>query len=89
MRLARRLTRFLIGSALFMGGTNLMLLGAITVFGLPAGFILLALGLDLMLTPGKQGERAVARPVESPSSAELAPVAERPSGRSDDVPRAA
>jgi hypothetical protein len=72
-----------------MGGTNLMLLGAITVFGLPAGFILLALGLDLMLSPGKQGERAVPRSVGSHSIADVAPVAERPSGTSGDVPRAA
>ncbi|HEV8682420.1 MAG TPA: hypothetical protein VGS09_06570 [Actinomycetota bacterium] len=85
----RRVVRFLIGSALFMAGSMLMLLAAVTVFTLPIGFFMLALGLELMVAPGSPAERATPRAVDTPSAADAAPFVERPSDGSRGVPRAA
>jgi hypothetical protein len=88
-RTLRRLVRFLVGSALFMAGSMLMLLAAATVFTLPIGFFALALGLELMVVPGTPADRATRRTVGSPSAADAAPFVERPSDGRQGVSRAA
>jgi hypothetical protein len=84
-----RVVRFLIGSALFMAGSMLMLLAAVAVFTLPIGFFMLALGLQLMVAPGRPAERETPRAVETRSAADAEPFVERPSDGSRRVPRAA
>jgi hypothetical protein len=49
--------RFLLGSTLLMTGSMLALSAAITVVGLPLGLMVLAAGLNLMLTPSKREEK--------------------------------
>ena len=87
--LLRRVVRFLIGSALFMAGSMLMLLAAVTVVTLPIGFFLLAVGLELMLGRGSRAKQATPRGVDSPSAAGAASFVERSSEGSRGVPRAA
>jgi hypothetical protein len=84
-----RVVRFLIGSALFMAGTMLMLLAAVAVFTLPIGFFMQALGLQLMVTPGRPAEGATPRAVDTTVAADAEPPVERPSDRSRRIPRAA
>jgi hypothetical protein len=50
--------RFLIGSFLVMAGGGLVLSAVVTVVGLPLGLLVLAAGLDLMLTPRNRRTRA-------------------------------
>jgi hypothetical protein len=88
-RLVRGVVRFVIGSALFMAGTMLMLLAAVAVFTLPIGFIMLALGLELMVGSGSRAERATPRVVDTTLAADAVPFVERPSDGSRRVPRAA
>jgi hypothetical protein len=52
---------FLIGSFLVMAGGGLVLSAVVTVLGLPLGLLLLAAGLDLMLTPRNRRTRAARR----------------------------
>jgi hypothetical protein len=88
-RVLRRVVRFLIGSALFMAGSMLMLLAAVAVFTLPVGFFMLALGLELMVAPGRQAERATPGAVGSASAADVVSSSEGPTDRSRDASRAA
>jgi hypothetical protein len=55
------ITRFLIGSFLVMAGGALVLSAVVTVVGLPLGLLVLAAGLDLMLTPRNRRTRAARR----------------------------
>jgi hypothetical protein len=66
-----------------------MLLAAVTVFTLPIGIFALALGLELMVAPGRPADRATRRTYGSPSAVEPAPFVERPSEGSQGVSRAA
>jgi hypothetical protein len=88
-RMLGRVVRFVIGSALFMAGSMLMLLAAVAVFTLPIGFFMLALGLQLMVTPGSRAERSTPRAVDTASAADAVPFVERPSDGSGGIPRAA
>lgn len=47
--------RFLVGSALLFIGWMVILSAAITVVGLPVGLAVLALGLDLLISPRRKG----------------------------------
>jgi hypothetical protein len=87
--LLRRVVRFVIGSALFMAGSMLMLLAAVTVITLPIGFFMLALGLELMVAPSSPGDRAPPRALDTSSGADAVPFVERPSDGSRGVPHAA
>jgi hypothetical protein len=49
--------RFLIGSALVFVGWMLMLSAVVTVVGLPIGLAVLALGLDLVVSPRRRGPK--------------------------------
>jgi hypothetical protein len=84
-----RVVRFVIGSALFMAGSMLMLLAAVAVLTLPFGFFMLALGLELMVSPGGRADRATLRALDTTSGADPAPLVERPSEASRGVPPAA
>ena len=88
-RLVGRVVRFVIGSALFMAGTMLMLLAAVAVFTLPIGFFMLALGLELMVGSGSAAQGARPRAVDTTLAADAVPLVEPPSDRSRRVPRAA
>ncbi len=46
------ITRFLMGSALLVVAWFVMLLGAITIVGLPIGLIIFAVAMQVLLAPG-------------------------------------
>jgi hypothetical protein len=81
--------RFVIGSAMFMAGSMLMLLAAVTVVTLPIGFFMLALGLELMVAPSSPADRTAPKALATSSGADAVLLVNRPSDGSGGVPRAA